>query len=188
MNKKLGIIALFLTGFLLRAIPSLQAATYANIALDITLTGNIAMSISGSTYAALGSLPVSSAAVTATGITVVNDSDGITVNYSLKSYDSSPWTLQNTAGSDQFALRALFMNTASARPALTDFNDTNDKLTTSDITATTSGGSGLFEGDLSGAGVTSTSQRKIWFKVFTPTNTTSTGYRALTVTVTANLP
>lgn len=163
-----------------------HAANFASVNLDMTLSGSLSMSISGSTFTSFGAaLATNVSSVTVTAITVVNDSAGITETYSLKSFDSTPWTLQDTAGADQFALRALFNTT---RPALGDFSDTNDKLTLTDIAATTSGGSGKFEGDQSGAGVPgNNTNRSLWFKLFTPTSTSPSGLgsRSLTVSILA---
>lgn len=188
MVKYIKIMAL---GLLLAAFAKpVQADTFQGISLDVTLDAEISISITGSTVATFGSLPLSSAAVTAAEVTVANDSVGVTVTYGLYSFNSDPYTLEDAPAFNAFALQALF-NTV--QPGLGDFTTANDKLrveVANIIIASSDGGNGKFEGDESGANVLGDgATRTLWFKFLSPTSIDGgSGSRTLTVTVLANLP
>jgi spore coat protein U-like protein len=199
MKKLISIplFALLALGF----VQSARAENFANVSLSVTLSGEMTVLIVGSTVTTFGSLGVSSSAVSATGITVMNGSQGIPLTYGLKSFNSGnvgdpgTWTLGATPGSNQYALRGLFNN---ARPALAAFNDTNDRILTAPAfpnagwfgrsATVAAGGTGAFEGDQNGVSVLPGTERNLWFKLFTPTISNSIGQRELTVTVQGLLP
>lgn len=183
MNKKLWAAAVVGMGVLGLG-RSAFALNFASASLNVTVNGDLSMSIVGPTEATFPAVVPGGSSVSGSAIVVLNDSVGIVETFTLKSFDSAPWTLQNAPGNNQFALQGLFN---SAAPAATDFTVPADSLTLADKAATTSGGLGSFEGDQSGAGVMPGTQRSAWFKFQAPTTTTSFGARVLTVSIVAGL-
>lgn len=183
MNKKLLAVAVVGLG-LLGLRQSASAANFASASLNVTVTGELSMSIVGPSEATFPAVAPGGSSVSGSAIVVLNDSAGIVETFTLKSFDSTPWTLQNAPGVNQFALQGLFNTVA---PATTDFAVPADSLNLTDKAATTSGGLGNFEGDQSGAGVMPGTQRSAWFKFQAPTSTTSFGSRVLTVSIVAGL-
>ena len=159
---------------------SASALNYASASLNVELNGVLSMSIVGSAETTLPAVAPGQTSVSGSAITLLNDSDGIVETFSLTSFDSTPWTLQEVPGNNQFALQGLFNSVA---PATDDFTGPADSITKVEKVAAAD----VFEGDQSGAGVMPGTQRVLWFKFLAPTTTTSFGARVLTVSIVAGL-
>jgi hypothetical protein len=183
MSKKLLMAAVVSVG-LLGLSRSAFALNYASANLNVTVNGDLSMSIVGSADTTFPAIAPGASSISGSAIVVLNDSVGIVETFTLKSFDSDPWTLQNVPGNNQFALQALFNTVA---PATGDFAVPADSLNLLDKSAQTNGGLGSFEGDQSGAAVMPGSQRSLWFQFQSPTTTTSFGSRVLTVSIVAGL-
>ena len=179
MNKKL--LAVAVTGLgLLGLGTSVSALNYANASLNVTVTGELSMTIVGSAVTTLPAVGAGGSSISGSAIVVKNDSLGMIDTFSLKSFDSGTWLLKDVAGPDQIAIQALFN---SAAPDVAGFNVPADSLGLVDKKAA----AGIFDGDQSGAAVAPNGERSIWFKFDAPTATTSMGSRDLTVSIVAGL-
>ncbi len=179
MTKKL--LALVVLGFGIMGLgKSASAATYASASVNVTLTGTLSMSIVGSTFTILASMAPGGSAVATSSITIKNDSVGIAETLSLKSFDSTPWTLAQSPAFNQFALQAMFNTVA---PAAANFAVGDDSLTTADKVST----SAVFAGNQTGVTVPPGESRGLWVRFQAPTSTSSLGTRDLTITITAGI-
>lgn len=179
MNKKMlamVVLGLGLVGFG----KSASAANFASASVKVTLTGTLSMSIVGSTFTTLSAVAPGGSAIATSSITVLNDSAGIVETFTLKSFDSTPWTLVNTPGFNQFAMQAVFNTVA---PAEATFVVGDDSLTTADKVSTAT----VFAGNQSGAAVPPGQARGLWVRFQAPTSTTSFGSRELTISIVAGL-
>lgn len=179
MNKKV-LVAFAMSVGILGFGKSASAANFASAAVKVTLSGTLSMSIVGSTFTTLSSVAPGGSVIAVSSITVLNDSVGIVETFSLKSFDSTPWTLANTPGFNQFALQGIFNSVA---PVAGDFNIPADSLTAADKVSAP----GTFEGNQSGAAVPPGQSRGLWVRFQAPTSTTSFGSRDLTVSIVAGL-
>jgi hypothetical protein len=179
MNKKMlamVVLGLGLVGFG----KSASAANFASASVNVTLSGTLSMSIVGSTFTILSSVAPGGSAVAVSSITVLNDSAGIVETFTLKSFDSTPWTLAQAPGFNQFALQAIFNSVA---PAAVAFVVGEDSLTTTEKVSTAA----VFAGNQSGAAVPPGQSRGLWVRFQAPTSTTSFGSRDLTISIVAGL-
>lgn len=179
MNKKLLAVAVAGLG-LLGISKSASALNYANAVLNVSVTGDLSMSIVGSAETTLAAVAPGGSSVSGSGIVLLNDSAGILETFSLKGFDSGVWLLKDAPGNSQMALQALFN---SAAPASGDFSAPGDSISLTEKKAAV----GIFDGNQSGAGVLPTETRTVWFKFLAPTVTNSFGDRQLTVSIVANL-
>lgn len=179
MNKKvLGVAVLGLA--VLGLGRSASAANFASASVKVTVTGTLSMSIVGSTSTTVAAVAPGGSSISGSSITVTNDSAGLIETFSLKSFDSTPWTLQQVPGGNQFALQALFN---AAAPVAGDFTVPADSLTLADKPAAAD----VFEGTQSGLAVPPGASRGLWFRFQAPTSTSSFGSRDLTVSIVAGL-
>jgi len=179
MSKKL--LALVVLGLGIMGLgKSASAANFASASVNVTLSGTLSMSIVGSTFTILSSVAPGGSVIAVSSITVMNDSTGIVETFTLRSFDSTPWTLVNTPGFNQFALQALFNSVA---PAAASFVVGEDSLTTAEKVSTAS----VFAGNQSGAAVPPGQSRGLWVRFQAPTSTTSFGSRDLTISIVAGL-
>jgi len=157
------------------------------IGVKVTVEGNLSVSITEAQYQ-FGTLSANATSVSTEAVTVVNDSDGYTESYKIRASSTTNWTLAATAGEDTFCLAAQF---STSQPADAGGSWTDDDLTTSDVNCTAT----TFGNDTAGeAGISvpandqgNTSDRKLWFRIKTP-STVKTGAgveQVSTVTVTA---
>jgi hypothetical protein len=178
MNKKL--LAATVLGVAVMGLSRVaSAANFASASVQVTVSGNLSMSIVGSTYTTIASVAPGGSAISGAAIAVTNDSVGVIETFSLKSFDSDPWTLAAAPGTNQFTLQALF-NTAA--PVAADFVAA-DALGLADKAASAT----VFAGNQSGLSVAPGTTRNLWFRFQAPTSTSSFGSRDLTVSITAGL-
>jgi hypothetical protein len=146
--------------------------------MNITVTVGVGLSvdITGDPYD-FGPMATSDTSVSSRAITVTNDSGGRTEDYQIKGANTAAWTLSDTVSPDNFVLYAL-MN--SVRPVGGDFGASDD-LTTSDQNM----GNGAFTGDTDGDDVANAATRNLWFRLDTPSSTSSQAEQTITVTITA---
>jgi hypothetical protein len=178
MNKKVlavAILGLAVLGFGRVA----SAANFASASVQVTVSGTLSMSIVGSTYTTIASVAPGGSSISGAAINVLNDSVGVIETFSLKSFDSVPWTIAAAPGTNQFTLQALF-NTAA--PVAADFV-AGDVLTLVDKASTAT----VFAGTQSGLAVAPGASRNLWFRFQAPTSTSSFGSRDLTVSIVAGL-
>ncbi len=130
---------------------------------------------------AIGSSDVSAVAVmNAANCVLVKNTGDLAQDFSIRA-SASNWTLAGSNGTDTAVLMALF-NGGSA-PAAGDFSVATDVLGTSEVWSTTAGGSGIFEGTSSGAGVQADSGEQLYLYLETPAGTTTSGQEIITVTI-----
>ncbi len=151
------------------------AANPATMTVTVTIQ-NLSVSATG---------PIAFGTVIAGSITVSNDSsvvtnDGnVTETYSLDVTEPASWTaVQTGTGVDEFALLALFN---VLKPAVGDFDYTNDALTTTPVAASAT----KFAGDQDGLSVAASGVVILWFKFEAPSTSTVFTEQSITVTVTA---
>ena len=131
------------------------------------------------TYYDFGALPVSSTTVSASSITIRNDSGALVESYLLYAGDAisqgggTNWTLAGSPSSDHYQLDAVF---GSTQPALNDGNWTLGNLS---YTPTNCSDDAHFGNNVSGEScyqispLGSAKDRQLWFRMKTPTAVTS---------------
>ena len=174
-----------LSAALLFAASGAFAATSDNIDIHVSIAGNKSVLVSGATSYDFGALAVNSSSVSASAITVQNDSTVFIETYTITGANAlsdaggTDWTLAATPDSDQYALAAQF---STARPSDADGSWTADDLTGSASTCSqTAHGNGT-EAE-AGSNVSPSENRSLWFRLKTPTSVTDSGAHTVTVTV-----
>jgi hypothetical protein len=172
---------------------AVRAVNFANVVIDVTVTGSASISFIGVSTTTFGNVAVSSQAISGAPIVVRNDSAGVILKYGLKSYNSTPWTLAANPGVDAYAISGLFnANATAGAPVLADFVDATDAIFPDNVliyaTDVVTAGAGSFEGTAPAALVNPGVDLKMWFKLRTPTVSSSIGTRTLTVTVQGDIP
>lgn len=163
----------------------LFAATSDTIDIHVSISGNKSVVVTGTTFYNYGALAVNTSSVSATAITVQNDSTvfietyTITGAHAISDTGGTNWTLAASTAANQYALGAQF---STARPADTNAAWTNDALTTG---AQTCSGVNFGNGTDTEAGsnVSTGANRSLWFRMKTPSSVTDAGAHTVTVTV-----
>ena len=162
-----------------------QAATSQNIDIKVSISGDKSVLIVGATTYDFGALAVAGSSVSASAITVRNDSTVFVQTYivtgahAISDTSGTDWTLDTTPAADTYALAAQF---GTARPDDLDGDWTSDDLSTAPSTcsATVHGNGTEAQG---GSNVGLSADRSLWFRLKTPTSVTSADGHTITVTV-----
>lgn len=151
-----------------------------NITVTVKISGSLSVSVAPTSYA-FGSIASGIGSVSATSITVTNDSDAFTETYNMSAANSTDgtvtWTLSSAQATDQYVLAAVF---SSGRPG-GSFVDANRRLTTSSQASSAT----VFAGDQTGLSVLKDLTRILWFELVTPNSTGSTTTQTTTVAIRA---
>ena len=159
---------------------------HVDIHVSITATKSLA---AGTTSYNFGALPVSSAAVAGSSITITNDSGSLIESYELNAGNAiaigggTNWTLAAAPNVDAYQLDAQFGN---ARPALADGGWTSDNLTSSVVPCSddqTFGNNVSGESCFQVSPVGGSNDRALWFRLKTPTAVTSSNEHIATVNI-----
>ena len=123
--------------------------------------------------------------ISSSSATITNDSTGRTEDYTIDcSTYTADWDIvvSTSPGTDEFGLQALFNATppSSGDFAVNDCLDDNASSQNMDDPAFTVDSSG-YDGD----NITKDTQRVLWFRMHTPSNTSSQSQQEVTVTITA---
>ena len=153
-----------------------------NLDIRVSIAASKSLSVN-TTYYNFGALPISSTVVSASSITVTNDSGGLVETYTLQGASATPvgagteWVLASSAGSDQYALAAQFSEVGNIQSGWTsdDLNYNAVACTAEVFGNATAGESGL---SVASAGV-----RGLWFRIKTPTAVTDTAEHKATITL-----
>ena len=165
---------------------SMADTGYAAQTADITVTVTcrmLSVSVSPSSYA-FGTVNEGSDTVSTSSITVTNNGNAAET-YQIKLTAVSGWTAVQTGtpGADEYMLSAIF-HTTGTPPIVGDFAD-NDALSTSYGTCSAT----VFAQDdtppETGASVSATDTRNLWFKFYAPSSTTVGTEQSITVTINA---
>ncbi|MBL0057910.1 MAG: hypothetical protein IPP35_02040 [Elusimicrobia bacterium] len=179
MKRKIATAVLVLFGWAVFASKA-QAATTDNMTVTVTIGGALDINLVEATYD-FGSQGINITTVSATGVTAQNSSTALTEDWQINaSTFTANWNLTTAApGPDTVRLSAQL---AAVRPAVGggtwsvfDILTSYQNLTSSAFTDGTSNGN-----DVPAAG-----SRTLWFKLETPTTTSSSNVQTLTVTVQA---
>lgn len=159
-------------------IPKAEAAPTDSLAVKVTVTPSISVSITEGTLM-LGSVAAGGTKVSATAVTVTNDGSGVNETYSLSlANPAGTWTAsQDAPGVEVYVLNAAFSDNVSG----ITWNVTNHALSTSAVVCSAT----KFAGDQTGISVPYNATRKLWFQFKAPTATTVSAEQDIVVTVTA---
>ena len=182
-------LAVFAVGALFSS-PAKAALTQAiDIKVSISATKSVAVN---TTHYNFGALTVNTSSVSATAITVTNDSAALVETYTLQGANAAStgggttWNIAASTGVvDEYVLGAQF---STARPANTDSAFTNDVLTTSAIVASagTLGNTTLGESGASVSPLAGSNTRSLWFRIITPLAVSDVTQRNATLTLAIN--
>lgn len=161
---------------LFASVPLALAAQSDSVAVKVTISPAISVSIAEDTLA-LGSLAAGATRVSTTAVTVTNDGSGISETYSLSLTNPAGWTAALAPGAETYVLNAAFSNNVAG----ITWDPANHALSTSAVAASSS----KFAGDQTGAGVPYNGVRKLWFQFKAPTATTVSAEQSIAVTITA---
>ena len=172
--------------FVLAAFGSqVKAATSDTIDIHVSITGNKSVTITGTTYYDFGALAVNSSSVSATAITVTNNSTVFIETYTVTGADAisdtggTNWALEAASGADDYALAAQF---STAPPADDDGAWAADSLSTGASTCSATAHGNGTEGE-GGSNVEISGARSLWFRIKTPTSVTDSSQHNITNTV-----
>ena len=168
--------------FALFASPTKAQAQNLDIHVSITATKSLSVN---TTFYDFGALPASSAAVSASSITVTNTSSVLIETYTIQGANAisdsggTNWTLASSTASEQFALAGQFSNST---PANTDAAFTSDDMTSSPVTCSaTVFGNGTVGESGSSVDPVTTPARGLWFRLRTPSITADSGAHKITI-------
>ena len=169
---------------LLASVTSVKAANPQNLDIHVSISNSKDLTVD-STFYNFGALPVSSAAVTSAAITVTNPSStGLIETYTIKGDTATAdaggvnWVLAASSGTDQYAMSAQFSNSA---PALDISNWGSDSLNSTSAVTATSAVLGNGTPAESGAAVSPSATRKLWFRITTPDVVSDPGHHKAVV-------
>jgi len=183
MKRLIAGLSLAVAALALFAMPA-KAVTSQALDIKVSISATKSLSVD-TTYYDFGGLAVSASSVTASAITVTNDSGALIETYTIQGANANStgggtnWTLAGSPGSDTYALAAQF---SSAAPADADGSWGSDDLTTSAIAATAAVLGNGTAGE-SGLSVSPSATRKLWFRIKTPTAVSDTTQRKAVVTL-----
>jgi hypothetical protein len=166
---------IWMTWCLLALIVLPVTSSGAEIRLTATLQ-TISVSVDADTVD-FGILVASDSTVSSSSITVTNSGND-NATYSLSVANSSNWTAGSSVDANQFSLSCMFNSVA---PSMGDFHTTDDRLSTSPVTCSTSN----FAGDQDGEDVAASAALELWFKFQAPSSSSVQTEELITVTVTA---
>ncbi len=163
--------------------PSVEAASSSqNLDIHVSINASKSLSVNTTSYN-FGALAINSTVVSASSITVINDSGGLIETYTIQGASATPvgvganWVLATSAGTDQFALAAQFSNPGNIQAAWTA-----DDLTYAAIGCTADQFGNGTPGE-SGLQVTPNGIRGLWLRIKTPTAVTDTAEHKATITL-----
>jgi hypothetical protein len=193
LEKKFGVWLLGLATFFALSASQALAAPTATVDIHVSIAANKSVSLAASsTYSMFGGMPLSSATVSSSSITVTNDSGAYIETYTLQGgaavSDTAGvnWAIATTTGTNQYALGAVFSNTPpAATQTFWPYGSADLYLTGSpQVCSTTQFGNGV-AGE-AGASVLPTpglNNRYLWFRMHTPGISTGTEGRTAQVTI-----
>ena len=194
IKVSLGMLGVMALGFLVPQKAQAIAISTVDIHVSIQASKSVALMANATSYA-FGALPLSSAAVAASSVTVINDSGGYVETYVLTGANATSdtggtnWTLATTTGTNQYALGAIFSNNTPTS-TLWVYNSTKTYLSTGGGTCNTEqfGNTTLGEAGVSVSPVLagSANQRWLWFQMRTPDVSTGTEGRTAKVYISVN--
>lgn len=159
-----------------------NAAQTADITVTVTCR-KLSVGVSPGLYG-FGPVNEGSETVASTAITVTNDGN-VNEDFEAKLTVVAGWTAiqSGTPSVDEYILGAMFKSTA---PATTDYDDSEDMLSTSFVEASAL----IFALDAGAAGekgynVAATGTRNLWFYFFAPSSTSVGTEQSITVTLRA---
>ena len=184
MKKFIGI----LLGIILMSSASMAyALNYGSVTLSVSVSGDLSIAISPTSYN-FGALAPGASAVSP-AITITNDSAGYVETYCLKGFAAGIWALGAAQGANTYTLAAAFHDSA---PAVGDFAAEDllksggwDDAVNGDIST---GTKFSIDGSETGASVAPAGTRSLYFRLGMPTSSTTTGPLDITATLTAILP
>ena len=186
--NRLIVATAFFGGF--AALASNVNASTDTVHVDIHVSITAAKSLAANTTSYnFGALPVSSAAVAGSSITITNDSGTLIESYSVQGGNAisqgagTNWTLAASPAVDTYQLDAQFGN---ARPALADGSWTYDNITAAVgpcSTDQTFGNNVSGESCFQVSPLVSVKDRALWFRLKTPTAVTNPNEHIATVNI-----
>jgi len=164
-----------------------HAASTQSADIHVSIVATKSLSVN-TTFYSFGALNPSTGAVSASSITVTNDSNVLIETYTIQGANaisdsgSVNWTLASSTGTNQFALAAEFSNSA---PANTNAAFANSDTTTSPITcsATVFGNGNVSESGSAVSPTAGSNTRGLWFRIRTPNIITDYGAHTITITL-----
>jgi len=154
------------------------AASSATINVTVSIAAEASISVTGGAVG-FSSMGVGASAVSTTPVVIKNNGSGGSETYSLSLVNPSVWTaVTTTPGAEQYRLSSAF----DADGNLT-WDPVNQALTAASQVSTTT----RFAGDETGAGVPFNAERHLYFKIETPSTTSSVGQKTIQVVVTASV-
>lgn len=170
--KRMFLIAMFLLFVTLA-----YAAQSDTVAVKVTIAPTLSVSITEDTLS-FGSVATSSATISGSGVTVLNNGSGINETYSLSLTNPSGWTASQTAvGVNTYVLNAAF----SSSTAGITWSEANQALSATAVASSST----KFAGDQTGVTVPYNATRKLWFQFKAPTSSSVSTEQTIVVTVTA---
>jgi len=161
------------------ALPMAEAAIFDTVAVKVTVTPVLSVSITEDQYQ-FGSVAAGSTTVSTAGVSVINNGSGIDETYSLALADPADMTASQTATSlNKYVLNAAFSNLVSG----ITWNLPNHALATVGAVCTPT----KFAGDQTGVAVPYNASRKLWLQFMAPPATKATAEQIIPVTVTAQV-
>ena len=158
------------------------AAQTADITVTVTVR-KLSVSVGSATFA-FGSVNESSQTVASAAVAVTSDGN-VTEDFELKLTNPIGWTAvqSGTPNTDQYLLGSIFR---TASPAAGDFTDSQDTLSTTFVTSSTT----VFAKDADansqkGFSVATSGARNLWFLFFAPSYSTIGTQQSIVVTVRA---
>jgi hypothetical protein len=170
-----------------------SAALTASVELHVSIGANKSVSLAASsTYYMFGAMPLSSATVSSSSITVTNDSGAYVQTYTLQGAAAvsdtagTNWAIATTTGTNQYALGAVFSDTPPvATQTFWPYGSADLYLTGSpQVCSTTQFGNGN-AGEAGSAVSPNAGQndRYLWFRMHTPGISTGVEGRTAQVTI-----
>ncbi len=150
--------------------------------IHVSITASKSLAVN-TTYYDFGALAVNATVVSASSITVTNDSGGLIETYTIQGASATAvgtgtdWVLASSAGTDQYALSAQFSDPGNIQAAWT-----NDALTYSAVACTDEVFGNTTHGE-AGYQVAYNGVRGLWFRIKTPTAITDGAEHKATITL-----
>ena len=159
-----------------------RAGSSDTMTLTVTVTAALDVTIYATTYD-FGTVALNSTSISTTSTAVRNTSSNAVETYNLKvSAGSSGWTIADSTGTKDYVRIQAIWNT-SQPASITDGTSYN-----LDIAGKTCDGT-LFAGNEThkGKSVDPNDQELLWFKLWTPSSTSTEGTKTFYLTITASL-
>jgi hypothetical protein len=192
-NTKVSLWFLGMAALALFASSRVSAAPTATVDIHVSIAANKSVSLAASsTYYMFGGMPLSSATVSSSSITVTNDSGSYVETYTLQGAAAvsdtagTNWAIATTTGTNQYALGAVFSNTPpAATQTFWPYGSSDLYLTGSAqvCSATQFGNGNAAEAGASVSPLPASRDRYLWFRMHTPGVSTGTEGRTAQVTI-----